>query len=350
MIADNAPGAKSSAYGGTTDIHLHLGGAVPAPVLWEIAQDQGLAVPHTSFGEFQKALSSAGVKHRNLDDFLGKYFHVTEEIQSSPQAIATSIYQTVAKSHRRGGTTLMEIRFNPAKRLRGGIHSMDTILLSACQGIERAILHYHTRAGIILSLGRDCTTATNVTIVEAAIRWHNIRPELVVGIDVAGPESGRMESDKDWLANTSRLFLLAKSHGLKTTYHVGETGYTGWRGVRRILEYIRPDRIGHGIELRNAPVAERLRIMETLAATETCLEICPSVNLATRSIPDIGTLRRFVSELFKARVPFATCTDNPYLVHTNPLRELDVLLPARESDIRKWSVLCGSKYSFLPAS
>lgn len=331
----------------TTDLHVHLGGAVPAPILWEIAQDQGLAIPHKTFGEFQEALSSSDTLHKSLDEFLGKYFHLTEEIQSSPQAVAASVYQTIAKSHRRAATDIIEIRFNPAKRLRGGLHSMDSILLSAGQGLERACLHYGVRASLILSLGRDCPQKTNLEILEAAIRWHSARPSIFTGLDIAGPESQKLEADKAWFSHTTQMFLRAAAHGIKTTYHVGETAHTGWKNTLRVLTQIRPNRIGHGIELRNAPPKILQTALDTLASTNTCLELCPSVNLATQSIRDFSELQAFARLLTDNHAPFTAATDNPYLVHTNPKRELDILAPKENSlPIREWALACGEKFSF----
>ena len=322
-----------------SDLHVHLGGAVPAAVLWEILCNQGLQTEYKGFQDFQTALTAAAGQIKNLDEFLGKYFHVTEAIQSSPDAIATSAYQAISKAFRRSQIAYMEIRFNPAKRLRAGLHNMDAIVLATLQGLERASLHYGVKTAAIFSLGRDCPQTTNASILEAAIRWK--KPAMgtaagIVGIDMAGPESLHREKDPEWVSQTADLFQKAKAAGLKTTYHIGETPDSGWRGLRTILNQIRPDRIGHGIELRNAPKQKKEEILQTLAATRTCLEICPTVNAVT-GYAQTEDLQAFCTELASRAAPFCICTDNPYLVHTNVQAEMDRVFPSN-CHAKEWAL------------
>jgi adenosine deaminase len=329
-----------------TDLHVHLGGAVPASVLWEILCNQGLSSPYHSFPEFQDALTAKPEEIKSLDDFLGSYFHLTETIQSSPEAIATSAYQAVAKAFRRGNVTHMELRFNPAKRLRGNLHSIDAILLAVLQGLERASAHYNVTTAAILSLGRDLPQSTNRKIVEAAIRWKSYprhKAAGIVAIDMAGPESTQMERDPAWMRETLELFRLAQEAGLKTTYHIGETDASGWIDTERILNQLRPDRIGHGIQIRKAPPKKKAELLEILRDTQTCLEICPTVNQLCRSAK-IPELQEFCSDLFAAQVPFSICTDNPYLAHTNIQSELEKGCVSNE--IKSWAVDSGTKYRF----
>lgn len=325
-----------------------MGGAVPASVLWEILKNQGLETPFEGFLPFQEALTARAGKVRNLDDFLGRYFHITEAIQSSPDAVATSAYQAVAKAFRRGGVTHMELRFNPVKRLRKGLHSMDAILLSALQGLEKASAHYQVSTALILSLGRDIPQVDNARIVEAAIRWGTKSARGlaagIVAIDMAGPESGGKEKDPRWMEETAELFANAKAAGLKATYHIGETNHSGWRDTQKVLHTIRPHRIGHGIQIDKAPLREKKAILEVLKATGTCLEICPTVNMLCKGATLKG-LRLFCRELACEGVAFATATDNPYLAHTNVERELQLL---GDPDLSRWATDCGWTHRFGP--
>ena len=55
----------------------------------------------------------------------------------------------------------------------------------------------------------------------------------------------------------------------------------------------------------------------------------------------------FARLLTDNHAPFTAATDNPYLVHTNPKRELDILAPKENSlPIREWALACGEKFSF----
>ncbi|MES2658491.1 MAG: adenosine deaminase [Verrucomicrobiota bacterium] len=311
------------------DLHIHLGGAVPSSVLWEILCDNGLRTEYVDFTSFHDSLTARPDEVKSLDDFLGRYFQVTEEIQSSPSAASVSAYQVVAKAYRRAQVDAVEIRFNPQKRMRRGLHTMDAIILAVMQGLERASLHYGVATGIILSLGRDLSLEANWLIIEAAIKWRS-RGSLngangVVGIDMAGPESRSLELSKPWMSEVSAMMEKARQAGLKITYHVGESEATGPDGILRVLESIRPDRIGHGIELRNAKGKKKDAILTLLRENAICLELCPTVNLVTRVIPDYACIANFVRSLADNDIPFCINTDNPYLIHTNLKQEYEII-------------------------
>ncbi|RYD17678.1 MAG: adenosine deaminase, partial [Verrucomicrobiaceae bacterium] len=248
---------------------------------------------------------------------------------SSPSAASVSAYQVVAKAYRRAQVKAVELRFNPQKRMRHGLHTMDAIILAVMQGLERASLHYGVSTGIILSLGRDLSLEANWLIIEAAIKWRS-RGSLngangVVGIDMAGPESRSLELSKPWMSEVAAMMEKAREAGLKITYHVGESEATGPEGLARVLKAVRPDRIGHGIELRNAKGKKKEALLSLLRENSTCLELCPTVNLVTRVVPDYACVANFVRDLAANEIPYCINTDNPYLIHTNLRREYDVV-------------------------
>ncbi len=311
------------------DLHIHLGGAVPSSVLWEILCDNGLRTEYVDFISFHDSLTARPNEVKSLDDFLGRYFQVTEEIQSSPSAVSVSAYQVIAKAHRRAQVSAVELRFNPHKRVRHGLHTMDAIILAVMQGLERASLHYGVATGIILSLGRDLSLESNWQIIDTAIKWRS-RGSLngangVVGIDMAGPESRSLEMSKPWMSEVSAMMGKARDAGLKITYHVGESEGTGPEGMLKVIEAIHPDRIGHGIELRNATGKTKERLITLLREEGTCLELCPTVNLVTRVIPDYQAIAKFVRELARNEIPYCINTDNPYLIHTNLKQEYEIV-------------------------
>jgi adenosine deaminase len=307
------------------DLHIHLGGAVPSSVLWEILCDNGLQTQYEDFDSFHASLTANAAEVRSLDDFLGRYFKLTEEIQSSPSAASVSAYQVVAKAYRRAKIRSLELRFNPLKRVRHGLHTADAIILAVMQGLERASLHYPVRTGIILSLGRDLPLSHNWQIIEAAIKWRS-RGALngasgVVAIDMAGPESGNPEGDPDWLAETSRMMLRARSAGLRITYHIGESAASGPEGMLKVIRAIAPDRIGHGIALRLAQGDIRSELLTTLRERRICLELCPTVNIVTRTLESYEAMASLMRLLSSEKIPFCINTDNPYLIHTHLAQE-----------------------------
>ncbi len=336
------------------DLHIHLGGAVPSSVLWETLCDNGLQSEHKDFDSFHESLTANASEVKSLDDFLGRYFEVTEEIQSSPSAASVSAYQVVAKAYRRAKVQSLELRFNPFKRVRGGLHTMDAIILAVIQGLEKASLHYGVSTGIILSLGRDVSLESNWEIIEAAIKWKSHGSlngaNGVVGIDMAGLESRALELRKPWMSEIATMVDKARDAGLKITYHVGESASTGPEGMLQVIEALHPHRIGHGIELRNAQGKLKETLFQLLKKESICLEICPSVNLVTRVIPDYATIADLIRILAKEEIPYCINTDNPYLIHTNLKQEHDLIhkeLGVDGDSLIKLGIEGSKKHSFL---
>ena len=61
------------------DLHIHLGGAVPSSVLWEILCDNGLRTEYVDFTSFHDSLTARHDEVKSLDDFLG--IRVEREIE-----------------------------------------------------------------------------------------------------------------------------------------------------------------------------------------------------------------------------------------------------------------------------
>lgn len=299
-----------------TDLHIHLGGAVAPHTLWELAHQQGLKLPVANYWEFVDFITiDPGLIH-SLDDYL-KYFQWTEKIQSSPLAVERSVYEIIAKEYRSSNVTQIELRFNPMKRNREGEQDLDHIIHAALRGMDRVVLDYQVKAGLIFCLAREFPFDLNRIIVEKAMLYHR---RGVVGIDLAGSESSGSDF-KEKTGSYADLFSRAREHGMGVTVHVGETKDSPASDVVDVVDMAKPHRIGHGIQ--SAFSEEALRI---LREENICLEICPTSNLQTHAVEGIDELRSVVRTFLDAKVPFTVNTDNPYLSRTNLRYEIDLLL------------------------
>jgi adenosine deaminase len=299
-----------------TDLHIHVGGAVAPHILWSIAHEQGFKLPVSDYWEFKELVSARPGKVKSLDEYLAVLHQWTERIQSSPQAMERSVYEIIGKEYRSSRVDLIELRFNPMKRNEGGERDLDHIIHAALRGMDRAVLEYGVKAGLIFCLAREFEPSLNAIIVEKAIRY---RRRGVVGIDLAGPERHAVELGED-VARYRDLFAAARQAGLKCTVHTGETAGTGPEGVRAVVELLEPHRIGHGI-----CAAKDERVMDLLRERGVVLEICPSSNLATRAVASVEELGGILQRFWERGVRFTINTDGPYLLDTNMRREVDLL-------------------------
>ncbi len=300
-----------------SDLHIHVGGAVAPHILWSIAHDQGFKLPVADYWEFRELISARPGKVRSLDEYLAVLHTWTEKIQSSPQAMERSVYEIIGKEYRSSRVTLIELRFNPMKRNVGGERDLDHIVHASLRGMDRAVLEYGVRAGLIFCLAREFDQRLNEILVEKAIKYQR---RGVVGIDLAGTEDRAVELRLADVARYRDLFQHARANGLKTTVHTGETAGTGAEGVRAVVEQLQPHRIGHGVR-----AAQDESVMALLRERGVVLEICPSSNLATRAVGSLEELGRVLQAFWTHGVRFSINTDGPYLLDTSLRREVDLL-------------------------
>jgi adenosine deaminase len=293
-----------------------VGGAVAPHILWSIAHDQGFKLPVQTYWEFRDLVTAAPEKVSSLGDYLAILHQWTEKIQSSPAAIERSVYEIIGKEFRSSNVSLIELRFNPMKRNLGGERDLDHIIHAALRGMDRACLEYGVRAGLIFCLAREFSLDLNEILVKKAVKY---RSRGVVGIDLAGPEMHTLELGEH-VEGYRDLFQRARSAGLGTTVHTGETTYTAVPGVLAVMEKLSPSRIGHGIAAARSDEAVR-----KLAEAGIILEICPTSNLRTHAVADLVELGDALRTFERGGVRFTINTDGPYLLNTHLRYEYDLL-------------------------
>jgi adenosine deaminase len=303
--------------GGLAELHTHLGGSVASDIMWSLGHEQGIALPTRDFWEFDRMVTVSDPRGVADLDALDRIYHLTELIQSSPIAVERSVHAAIGGAYRSQGITMLELRFNPMKRNRGGERDLDHIILAAIRGLDRAELEYpQVGAGLILMMDRTFTAEQNMIIVEKAGKFAS---RGVVGVDIAGPRPGGGRYDYTQLRDHVEL---ARELGLGVTIHVGEEG--GRHGIDEIgevVESLRPDRIGHGIL-----AAQDAELMGQLSATDTTLEICPTSNLLTKALPDEDAVRDTLRTFVDRGVPFTIATDGPEMMRTHLRDEFELLL------------------------
>jgi adenosine deaminase len=325
------------------DLHIHVGGAVAPHILWSIAHQQGFKLPVKNYFDFVELITSRPGKVGSLDDYL-KILHTwTEKIQSSPSAIERSVYEVIGKEYRGSRVTQIELRFNPMKRNLNSELDLDHIIHAALRGMDRAMLEYGVKAGLIFCLAREFDHSLNAILVEKAIKY---RTRGVYGIDLAGTEKNAMELKPEVVAQYEDLFAKARRAGLKCTVHTGETKGTGAEGVKSVIERLKPNRIGHGIRAAYDDEA-----MKMLKEHDVVLELCPTSNLHTKAVEGLDEMRHIIKTFWDRRVKFTINTDGPYLLETDMRREIELvernaILTAEQVD---QTLAWARQYSFIPS-
>jgi adenosine deaminase len=326
---------------GLAELHTHLGGSVASDILWTLAHEQGIALPVKDYWEFEELVTVSDPQGVQDLDALNAIYHWTELIQSSPLAVERSVHAAIGGAYRSQRITTFELRFNPMKRNRGGERDLDHIIMAAIRGLDLASLEYpQVRAGLILMMDRTFTDEQNEVIVHKAMRY---APRGIVGIDIAGPRPDK--TARYPYGDLAPLIEEAREAGLGVTIHVGEEGGEhGIAEIREVVETLRPDRIGHGIL-----AAQDESLMEQIREAGITLEICPTSNLLTKSLPDEDAVRDTFRTFAEAGVPFTIATDGPEMMRTHLRDEFELLerIGAVDEDGLRDANARGHEASFL---
>lgn len=295
------------------ELHTHLGSSVAPSILWSIAHRQGIKLPSKNYWDFEEMITMSDKrKNRDLDEMHDNFFHWTELIQSSPEAIQESVKSVIGGGYRACNIVLQELRFNPMFRNRGGERDLDHIIMSAAWGFQQAMLEYpQVKAGLILMMDRMFDLQKNHVIVKKAIKYKNYG---IVGIDVAGPERKTFS-----MAAHLALFEEARRAGLGLTVHTGEAGTLD--ELRFVVREMRPERIGHGIMCVKDP-----GLMKDIVKQGIVLETCPTSNLKNSVVKDAKELKAIYRALLKNKIKFTINTDGPEMYRTNIRKEQEFLL------------------------
>jgi len=294
------------------ELHTHIGFGISPTMLWEMAHDQGILLPTKNFWEFVNMITIH--ERKTYEEYLQLY-DWTEKIQSSPESLFYGVQNMISRAYRKNNITTIELRFNPVLRNRERGRNLDHLIVFALQGMERAMLKYPVRAGMILMMDRRFTYQVNEAILKKAIKY---RKRGVVGIDLAGPVDLNEQSRSFRPRDIKELIQEARHHGIGVTIHTGEA--TGIDEMWEVLEELQPDRIGHGIVSARDP-----KLLDYLAQNKIIMETCPVSNINTKLVKDLAEMKSIYDVFKKHGVLFTINTDGAEMQLTS-LRKIYKLL------------------------
>jgi adenosine deaminase/aminodeoxyfutalosine deaminase len=198
-----------------------------------------------------------------------------------------------------------ELTLTPYTSVRAGIAAEDF-----CDAVEDARRAAEAELDLTLRWcfdipGEFGVEAADATI-DAALR---LRPDGLVSFGLGGPEDGVPR------AQFAPHFAQAQAAGLHSVPHAGES--TGPETIWDSLRHLGAERIGHGIAAAQDP-----ELMAYLAATGVVLEVCPTSNVCTKSVPSLA--EHPLPQLVAAGVPVTVNSDDPPMFSTTLNHEYEV--------------------------
>lgn len=252
------------------NLHLHLTGSMRPGTLAELAARSGLPLPQ-AMPEPQ-----AGVTH-GWEVFQSRYDTARAVLRTAAD-ITRVVTEAVA-----GDAAWVEIQVDPTSY---------AVRLGSAEAVVEAALA--GGAGLILASSWAASPAVALDVARLAARYAD---RGVIGFGLSNDERlGRVE---DFVP----ACRVAAEAGLRIVPHGGF--YEGPAHVRRCVEVLGADRIGHGLTAAGDPA-----VVALLADTGVALEVCPA------SYPPLGvsTIAELpVRHLLDAGVPVVLGSDDPLL-------------------------------------
>jgi adenosine deaminase len=271
-------------------LHLHLAQAMRTTTAQEWALEDGIPSPRVgSFPDFAEFLNASAV---------------VTGLLTSPERVRRLIYEAIEDAGR-DGTPILELSFSPplyAKVFGDPESALHAMTAYADEASER----FGVWTGLIIGIDRHAGPEPALNTAKLAARFAEAG---VVGLGLYGDE-------RAFAAEAfTESFRIGKEAGLLSVPHAGEL--VGPESIWAALDALQADRVQHGVTaVRDAALLERL------AETGVCLDVCPTSNVALDVIPSLAD--HPLPELLRAGVRCSINADDPTLFGPGIADEYDL--------------------------
>jgi len=306
------------------ELHVHHVGSASPRIVAELAARHAGSSPVPADPE---ALAEYFVFH-DFAHFVQVYLSVVDLIRDA-EDVWTLTYE-VARELAGQRVRYAELTLTPYSSVVRGIAAE-----AYCEAVEDA--RRRAAADFDLDLrwcfdipGEAGIPAADLTLEVAT----KLRPDGLVSFGLGGPEIGVPREQ------FAPHFRAALAEGLHSVPHAGES--TGPETIWDSLTHLGAERIGHGIA-----AARDERLLTHLAERQIPLEVCPTSNVCTRSVPSLA--EHPLPQLVAAGVLVTINSDDPPMFSTTLNHEYAVaaqllgLDPAGVADLAR----AGVRASFL---
>ena len=275
----------------TAELHVHhVGSASPSTVAELAARHEGDTPVPTD-----PALLADYFTFTDFAHFIEVYLAVVDLLRT-PEDLWTLTYD-VARDLAAQNVRYVELTCTPYTSIAVGISAE-----AYCEALEDARQQAERDFGLTMRWifdipGESGVPAADVTL-DTALR---LRPDGLVAFGLGGPEVGVPRPQ------FAPHFEQAMAAGLHSVPHAGES--TGPETIWDSIHHLHAERIGHGISAAQDPA-----LMAYLAENNITLEVSPTSNVCTRSVPSLA--EHPLPTLVAAGVPVTINSDDPPMFGT----------------------------------
>jgi adenosine deaminase len=271
-------------------LHLHFTGAMRHTTLLELAERDGIVLPDSLVSEWPPQLSAADEKgwfrFQRLYDVARSVLRTDDDVRR--------LVREAAEDDVRDGGRWLEIQVDPSGygARFDGITAFTDLVLDAVRDASR-----ETGLGIavVIAANRTRHPLDARTLARLAAQYAG---RGVVGFGLSNDERRGVTED------FAPAFRIAGRAGLTLVPHGGEL--LGPASVRKVVEVLHADRVGHGVRSVEDP-----ELLRRIVDDGIPLEICPVSNVALGVYSDLTSVP--LPRLLEAGATIALGADDPLL-------------------------------------
>ncbi len=309
------------------ELHVHHVGSVAPETVARLAARHAGSTPVPA----DPQLLAEFFTFTDFAHFIEVYLSVVDLIRD-PEDIATVTYD-IGVGLAAQQVRYAEVTLTPYSSITRGIPAQ-----AYCEAVEDARVRVARDHGTQLRWcfdipGEAGLPAADLTL-EVAL---NQRPDGLISFGLGGPEIGVPRPQ------FAPHFAAARAAGLRSVPHAGES--TGPETIWDSLRHLGAERIGHGIA-----AARDEALMDYLRERQIPLEVCPTSNVCTRSVPSLA--EHPLPTLVAAGVPVTINSDDPPMFSTTLNHEYAVAAQLLALDARGVAELAREsvRHGFLSAA
>lgn len=281
------------------ELHVHHVGSASMRTVAELAERHAGT---TSVPTDPEALADF-FTFTDFAHFIEVYLSVVDLLRT-PEDLWTLTYD-VARDLAAQNVRYVELTCTPYTSIAVGISAE-----AYCEAIEDARRRAEADFGLTMRWcfdipGESGVPSADVTL-DTALR---LQPDGLVSFGLGGPEIGVPRQQ------FAPHFQQAIAAGLHSVPHAGES--TGPETIWDSVNHLGAERIGHGIAAAQDPA-----LMAHLAEHGITLEVCPTSNVRTQSVPSMA--EHPLPALVAAGVPVTINSDDPPMFSTTLNQEYEV--------------------------
>ncbi|MDN5789832.1 MAG: adenosine deaminase [Micrococcales bacterium] len=274
-------------------LHLHFTGSMRIQTVRDLSRRHGLHLPDSLGAAWPPRLHATDEKGW----FRFQRLYDTARACVRGEVDMRRIVREAAEDDAAEGSRWLELQIDPTSYAPfvGGITPALEIVLDEARAVSDA---GPTDVAVVVASNRMRHPLEARTLARLAALHAGEGPGTVVGFGLSSDERRGFTQD------FAPAFTIARRAGLALVPHAGEL--LGAQAVMETLEYLEPDRLGHGVRSVEDP-----QVLDAVAASGVTLEICPGSNVALGVYAELEDvpLRRLV----RSGIPVALGADDPLL-------------------------------------